>query len=78
MTHNCNYVLSDGLRGLGYPLIPSIAETIGVVVVIAGLSTLLPQYGILGAAGVSVFSYGIVLTLLAIGLFRILYGKGLQ
>jgi len=56
----CNYVLSDGLRGLGHPLMPSIAETIGVVVVIAGLSTLLPRYGILAAAWVSLSSYAIV------------------
>ena len=59
-----NYVLSDGLRGLGKPLVPSIGEAFGLVVTIVGLFIMIPRYGIIGAAWVSVISYGIVLIIL--------------
>lgn len=63
-----NYVLSDGLRGLGRPLLPSIAETVGVLVTVLGLLWSLPRMGIWGAAWSSLFSYGMVLFVLIIGI----------
>lgn len=60
----CNYVLSDGLRGMGYPLITSISETAGAVVTVLGLLILLPMLGIIGAAWVSVISYAVVFLIL--------------
>lgn len=56
----CNYVLSDGLRGLGEPMVVSVAEIVGVAVTISGLMILLPQLGIIGAALVSLLSYSTV------------------
>ena len=38
-----NYVLSDGLRGLGQPLIPSLGEVIGLAVTLIALYMLLPR-----------------------------------
>ena len=60
----CNYVLSDGLRGMGHPLITSISETVGAVVTVLGLFILLPVLGIIGAAWVSVTSYAVVFLIL--------------
>jgi len=60
----CNYVLSDGLRGLGDPMGPSYAEFVGVGVTLLGLLLLLPTLGILGAAISSVLSYMSVFALL--------------
>lgn len=57
----CNYVLSDGLRGLGFPGKVSFAEFIGLVITIIGLILFLPPFGILGAATVSLICYSIVL-----------------
>jgi O-antigen/teichoic acid export membrane protein len=56
----CSYVLSDGLRGLGFPGIPSLAEAMGVVVTVGGLLLLLPLAGVRGAALVSLLSYAVV------------------
>ena len=67
-----NYVLSDGLRGLGAPLMTSVAEIGGFVVTLSGLWMLLPRLGIYGAALVSVLSYGIVSAILVIGLVQII------
>jgi len=55
-----NYVLSDGLRGLGYPGTTSIAELAGAMTTVIGLVLFLPLLGIYGAAVVSVLSYAIV------------------
>ncbi|MBI5034843.1 MAG: oligosaccharide flippase family protein [Chloroflexi bacterium] len=60
----CNYVLSDGLRGLGLPTEVSIAEFIGTGATLFGLLLLLPRLGIYGAAWVSVLSYGTVALIL--------------
>jgi O-antigen/teichoic acid export membrane protein len=62
----CNYVLSDGLRGLGAPLAVSAAETVGAVITVGGLMIFLPKMGIRGAAWVSVFSYATVFLVLFI------------
>ncbi len=67
-----NYVLSDGLRGLGAPLITSVAEMGGFIITIGGLLILLPRLGIYGAALVSVASYGAVSAILVVGLIRVI------
>lgn len=59
-----NYVLGDGLRALGRPLIPSIAETIGLIVTVTGLIFLLKRFGVMGAAFTSFLSYGSVFLIL--------------
>lgn len=64
----CNYVLSDGLRGIGFPLVTSIAELVGIAVTGVGLYLFLPRFGIAGAAKISVISYGTVLLILGVGL----------
>jgi O-antigen/teichoic acid export membrane protein len=60
----CIYIFSDALRGLGLPLMRSLAEMMGLCVTILGLLYALPRYGIIGAAWVSVIAYGCVLALL--------------
>ena len=52
-----NYVLSDGLRGIGRPGITSLAELLGTAITIVGLFMLLPRIGIYGAALTSILSY---------------------
>lgn len=69
-----NYVLSDGLRGLGHPLTTSIAELAGLAATLVGLYLLLPTAGINGAAWASVLSYGITFVILLFGLSRALHG----
>ena len=69
---SCNYVLSDGLRGLGRPLIPTIGEVAGLVVTLIALYLLLPRWEILGAAWASVFSYGTTSIVLLVGISRVL------
>ncbi|MEW5985863.1 MAG: oligosaccharide flippase family protein [Chloroflexota bacterium] len=71
-----NYVLSDGLRGLGRPALPSAAQLMGVGVTVVGLLLLLPVLGIMGAAVASVLSYGVALLYLAWGLRRVLDTDG--
>jgi O-antigen/teichoic acid export membrane protein len=66
----CNYVLSDGLRGMGHPLITSIGETAGAGMTVLGLILLLPTFGIIGAAWVSVISYAVVFLILMFGYRR--------
>jgi len=65
-----NYVLSDGLRGMGHPGSTSIAEFTGTVVTIAGLVVLLPRFGIYGAALTSVLSYLSVAAILYVAFHR--------
>jgi O-antigen/teichoic acid export membrane protein len=59
-----NYTLSNGLRIRNQPLLPSIAEAVGVIVSIVGLTYVLPRVGIVGAALVSLLSYLTVFGLL--------------
>jgi O-antigen/teichoic acid export membrane protein len=63
-----NYVLSDGLRGLGRPNLVSAAETAGLLVTAIMLWLLLPRWGTLGAAWASLLSYGMVMLVLLSGL----------
>ncbi len=52
-----NIILGNGLRGLGRPGFPAVAEAAGMAVTVALLYALLPVLGILGAAVTSVFAY---------------------
>jgi Na+-driven multidrug efflux pump len=67
----CIYILSDALRGLGYPLIRSLAEIVGLCVTVVGLLIALPLYGINGAAWVSVIAYSVVVAILFSQLIRL-------
>ena len=55
-----NFVIAEGLRGLGRPRGPLYAEAAGLAATAAGLALLLPWLGILGAAITSLVSYAIV------------------
>jgi O-antigen/teichoic acid export membrane protein len=66
----CNYVLSDGVRGLGAPMVASFAEMLAAGITIVGLLILLPVLGIVGAALVSLVAYATVFLLLVIKLRR--------
>ena len=66
----CNYVLSDGVRGLGAPLVASYAEMLAAGITIVGLLILLPALGIVGAAMVSLLAYATVFFILVIKLRR--------
>ena len=65
-----NYVLSDGVRGLGAPLVASYAEMLAAGITIVGLLVLLPVLGILGAALVSLAAYLTVFVVLMIKIRR--------
>jgi O-antigen/teichoic acid export membrane protein len=54
-----NQVLYSGASALEHPGLPSIAESVGMVVTIVGLYLLVPRWGYLGAAAVSSISYGV-------------------
>jgi O-antigen/teichoic acid export membrane protein len=52
-----NYILSNGLRAAGRPGAPVFAEVAGLLVSVVGLPLVLPRWGIIGAAWISVASY---------------------
>ena len=52
-----NFILSSGLRAVGYPGVPSVGEGVGVVVSVVGLYWALPRFGMMGAAWVSLATY---------------------
>jgi O-antigen/teichoic acid export membrane protein len=56
----CVITLGNSLRGLGCPEKPAISEGIGLLITIVLLYTLLPIWGILGAAVASLTAYGAV------------------
>jgi O-antigen/teichoic acid export membrane protein len=60
-----NYVLSNGLRAAGFPGSPALAEGAGLLVTLAALPLVLPRWGIVGAAWVSIGSYGLTAITLA-------------
>jgi O-antigen/teichoic acid export membrane protein len=62
-----NYVMSDALRGLGRPELPSWAEGLALAVTVTGLILVLRQTGIVGAAWVSAASYAAAAVVLARG-----------
>ncbi len=43
-------ILADGLRGMGRPGVPTLAELVGAGIGVLGLAVLIPTWGILGAA----------------------------
>jgi O-antigen/teichoic acid export membrane protein len=51
-------ILSSALQADGAPVIPSIAEAIGLVITVVGLALFLQRFGGVGAACVSLASYG--------------------
>lgn len=55
-----NYILSDGLRGLGLPEIPSKAEFYSLLFTVAGLLLVLKPFQLPGAALVSLVAYALV------------------
>lgn len=57
---NMNFVLAEGLRGIGRPKVPLIAEVVGLVITVLALAALLHPLGIIGAAVASVLGYGTV------------------
>jgi O-antigen/teichoic acid export membrane protein len=52
-----NYIMSEGLRGLGRPAAASRAEALGLVATVFGLIASVPRYGAWGAAWTSLASY---------------------
>jgi O-antigen/teichoic acid export membrane protein len=63
-------VLAGGAKALNDPLLPSRAELIASIYTIIALVIFLPQYGIVGAAVISVLAYAIALIIILLGLWR--------
>ncbi|GMQ78948.1 MAG: lipopolysaccharide biosynthesis protein [Anaerolineae bacterium] len=61
-----NMVLSNGLRGLGFPEAPAYAEILGLGGTILLLVILLPRFGIIGAAFASLLAYALAFGVLLI------------
>lgn len=60
-------VAADGLRGMGYPLISTVAEVVSLLVGLIGLIILVPDHGIYGAAiAVALSSTASLLALIAL------------
>jgi O-antigen/teichoic acid export membrane protein len=66
-----NAVLGNSLRGLGHAGLPAVAESAGLVATILLLCTLMPRFGILGAAIASLVAYGCVVILQSTFLVRV-------
>jgi stage V sporulation protein B len=67
---NLSGVIEEGLRGLGVPRWPMIAEFIGLVCTVVLLSLLLRPYQIMGAAAASLVSSSVILCVLIMGVVR--------
>ena len=65
-----NAVAANGLRGLGFPGRAAVAEGFGCVATVVLLTSLLPRFGIIGAAAASLGAYAVVTTALLILLCR--------
>jgi O-antigen/teichoic acid export membrane protein len=66
-----NRVLGDVLQGRGKPLVRSAGEGLGAIVTLALLLTLIPGFGIRGAAIASSVTYAVVFFFLLLGLRRL-------
>jgi O-antigen/teichoic acid export membrane protein len=66
-----NFVLEEGIRGLGSPYSVLLAELVGLMVTAASLASMLPSMGILGAALASFFGYSAVTITLLFTAYRI-------
>lgn len=53
-----NRVMGEAVRGFNKPLIPGVGEGLAAVVTIVSLATLMPVFGIMGAAVASLLAYG--------------------
>jgi O-antigen/teichoic acid export membrane protein len=71
-------VLSEGARGTGYPTVPSIAELVSLVVLLASAAILVPSDGVDGVAWALVASSGAGLAALIIGLAYLRGRPGLE
>lgn len=67
---NLNNIASDGLRGLGFPKWPLIAEFIGLGVTMLSLSLLLLRYKLMGAAISSLVSYLVTFIILILSIVK--------
>ena len=65
-----NQVLGSILQGRGRPLVISIGQGIGAVFTVTLLTTLIPPFGIRGAAVASTVACGVVVVVLLRGLRR--------
>jgi O-antigen/teichoic acid export membrane protein len=61
-----NQVLYGGANALGKPLLPTCAESIGLIATAIGLALFVPKYGYLGAAGVSTIAYTVSLIVMLV------------
>jgi enterobacterial common antigen flippase len=68
------HVLSEISRGLGRPGLPAAAEGTGALATVILLLLIVPEFGILGAAVVSVVVYAMVVGVLYLGLRAQLWG----
>jgi len=66
-----NRILSAGLRALNRPLTAGNASLLASVVTVAGLFILIPQFGIIGAAMVSLVAYAVVTVFMSWALYRV-------
>jgi O-antigen/teichoic acid export membrane protein len=66
-----NFVLQEGLRGLGHPQAGLQAESVGLVVTAIGLATMLRPFGIMGAAVSSILGYCTVTVVLLYNTWRL-------
>ncbi len=65
-----NFVLQEGLRGLGRPYAVLQAELAGLAVTVVGLAAMLPSLGIMGAAISSLLGYSTVTAVLLLNAQR--------
>jgi len=65
-----NYVLSNGLRGMGRPLEPTKAEATGLVINVLAISYFAPRWGLMGTAVATSLSYGAAFSFLFVTFAR--------
>lgn len=67
------HVLSEISRGMGRPVLPAVAATIGSIGAFSAIPIVVPQFGIQGAALATVAVYALMLGVLYLGLRRRLH-----
>jgi Na+-driven multidrug efflux pump len=58
------YIMSDAMRGLGRPQVPTQAEWAGLLLTVLSLPVLLPQFGISGVAAATCIGQVVVVLVL--------------
>lgn len=71
-----NYIVEEGLRGMGAPKAAMIAEAAGLTVTIIALILIVPHYGLVGAALSSLIGYVVTFSCILFVL-RAKFGLGL-